>query len=161
MRLIGYVSAALCAVSVSQFAMAQEPRPLVQPLVQPTMEVHDLFGMEGRQFREGIVGRTASMATVRISRVEIEKGYTTPSHNHADEELVLLLEGSVIASMGDKEFTIKPGELFTIPAYVQHSYRALEDSVTIEVFGPGRAAGGGGGGPMGGGGAMGAGGMAP
>ncbi len=120
-------------------AIFNSPSSLAQqPLITPEMEVHDLFGMEGREFRPGIFGRAVGMATVRLSRIEISEGTSTPDHNHADEEIVLLLEGSIKAFMGDKEFIVKPGELITIPAYVQHRYIALEDSVTLEAFGPGR-----------------------
>lgn len=126
----------------SAFILSFSAQGLAQPgpqaLIEPEMDVHDLFGMEGRNFRPGIVGRAVAMATVRLSRIEISEGTSTPDHNHADEEIVLLLEGSIRAYSGDKEFVLKPGEMITIPAYVQHRYLALEDSVTIEAFGPGR-----------------------
>ena len=131
------ISIAIAAFCFSVATHAQ------QPLIEPSMEVHDLFGMEGRNFRPGITGRAVAMATVRISRIELEKGYSTPSHNQADEEIVLMLEGSAIAYMGDEAFPFGPGEMITIPAYVEHRYEALEDVVTIEVFGPGRNLGGG------------------
>ena len=122
------------------FAQESEPVPVTQsqPLIVPEMEVHDLFGMAGREVRPGITIRSVGMATLRLSRVEITEGTSTPDHNHADEEVVLLIEGSVKAFMGDKEFILEPGQMITIPAYVQHHYEALQDSVTIEAFGPGR-----------------------
>lgn len=115
-----------------------------QPLIEPAMTVHDLFGMEPRGGRPGIKGRGVSAATVRLSRVEVAEGFSTPDHNHPDEEIVLLIEGSIKAVSGEKEFFLEPGELIVIPAYVQHHYEALVDSVTIEAFGPGRNSGGGG-----------------
>ena len=30
-----------------------------------------------------------------------------------------------------------PGDLVVVPAYVEHGYEALEDSITIEAVGPG------------------------
>ena len=113
-----------------------------QSLIVAEMAAHDLFGMEPRNVREGIHIRSVGLATVRLSRVEIEAGYSTPNHNHPDEEMVLLIEGSVLARSGDDEFLLEPGEMITIPAYVEHHYEALEDSVTIEAFGPGRNLGG-------------------
>jgi quercetin dioxygenase-like cupin family protein len=125
---------ALLFVGMFQHGFAQQE---AQPLIQPKMEMHDLFGMQPRNIRPGIVGRAVSLATLRLSRIEISKGTSTPDHNHADEEIVLLLEGSIRAYSGGKEFLLKPGEMITIPAYVQHHYVALTDSVTIEAFGPG------------------------
>ena len=46
-----------------------------QPLIEPEIEVHDLFGMDGRNFRPGITGRSVNMATIRMSRIELEKGF--------------------------------------------------------------------------------------
>ena len=48
----------------------------------------------------------------------------------------MLLEGRLRAISGDREFILTPGELVVIPAYVEHHYEALEDSVTLEAFGP-------------------------
>ncbi len=132
------ILATFIALSVFGFSQLSVAQPGPQELIEPSIEVHDLFGIEGRNFREGITGRNVAMATVRISRIELTKGTSTPSHNHADEEIVLMLEGSAIAYMRDEAFPFGPGEMITIPAYVEHRYEALEDLVTIEVFGPGR-----------------------
>ena len=90
------------------------------------------------------MGQVVAAVTVRLSRIEIAEGFFTPAHNHPDEEIVLLLEGNIRAVSGEHEFVLKPGELIVIPAYVEHHYVALEDSVTIEAFGPNRNPGGGG-----------------
>ena len=115
-----------------------------QALMQPEMTVHDLFGAEPRNGpREGLQIRFGgAAATIRMISISIEAGASTPNHNHPDEEMVLLLEGSIKAVSGDREFVLEPGEMFVVPAYVEHHYEALEDSRTVEVFGPGRSFGG-------------------
>ncbi len=112
-----------------------------QPLMEPEMRVEDLFGMEPRSPFEGLQIRGVTAATIRLITIQIEAGASTPNHNHPDEEMVLLLEGSIKAVSGDREFVLEPGEMFVAPAYVEHHYEALEDSRTIEVFGPGRSFG--------------------
>ncbi len=133
--------AAFFVIAVAGFAHQSISQD--QPLIEPEMTIHDLFGMEPRS-REGFQVRLLSAATIRLLRSEIEAGYATTRHNHPDEEIVLLLEGRIRAYSGDEEFDLEPGELFLAPAYVDHYYEALEDSVTIEFFGPGRTFGGGG-----------------
>ena len=109
-----------------------------QPLLVPELTVVDLFGMEPRNAREGLQARVVRRPTMRMNRIDIAKGYSTPNHNHPDEEMVLVLEGRVRAFSGDKQVEVGPGELIVIPAYVPHHYEALEDTITIEAFGPGR-----------------------
>jgi quercetin dioxygenase-like cupin family protein len=127
----------LALVSVLIIGFAQQSVSQ-QPLVEPAMTVHDLFGMEPREVMEGIKARAVGAATVRIARIEVETGHSTPDHNHPDEEIILLLEGRIKGVSGDKEFFLEPGEVIVIPAYVHHHYEAIESSVTVEVFGPGR-----------------------
>lgn len=128
-------------VSILAIGFAQQSTSQ-QPLIQPKMTVENLFGMEPREAMPGVKSRGVSAATMRLSRIEVATGHSTPDHNHADEEIVLLLEGRIKATSGDQEFILEPGQLIIIPAYVQHHYEALVSSVTIEAFGPGRQPGG-------------------
>lgn len=107
-----------------------------QSLIEPQMEVFDLFGMEPR-VRGGLTARAVTLPTIRVNRIELVEGTSTTSHNHAFEQMVVVLEGSIRAISGENEFVLGPGEMFTAPSYVHHYYIALEDSVTMEVFGPG------------------------
>jgi quercetin dioxygenase-like cupin family protein len=126
----------LALVSVLIIGFAQQSVSQ-QPVIEAKMTVHDLFGMEPRGVMEGIKARGIGAATVRMARIEVETGHSTPDHNHPDEEIILLLEGRIKGVSGDEEFFLEPGEVIVIPAYVQHHYEAIESSVTIEVFGPG------------------------
>jgi len=136
MRIIKKLIFVSLAFSISTQLGAQNGHSMIVP----EMEKHDLYGMDGREVRPGITIRSVSMATIRMSRVEITEGTSTPHHNHPDEEIVMLVEGSIRAYMGDVEFLLDtPGQMITIPAFVEHRYEALEDSATVEVFGPGRA----------------------
>jgi quercetin dioxygenase-like cupin family protein len=108
-----------------------------QSFVEAKMTVHDLFGMEGREVMEGITARGIGAGTIRMARIEVQTGHSTPNHNHPDEEIILVLEGRIRGVSGDDEFFLERGEVIVIPAYVHHNYEAIESSVTIEVFGPG------------------------
>ena len=126
----------LALVSVLIIGFAQQS---ISPesYVEAKMTVHDLFGMEAREVMEGIRARGIGAATIRMARIEVQTGHSTPDHNHPDEEIILVLEGRIKGMSGDDEFFLGPGEVIVIPAYVHHHYEAIESSVTIEVFGPG------------------------
>lgn len=108
-----------------------------QQLTEPEMTFHKLDELPASSADDGRESRRIVAATVGVSRVEWPAGTTTTAHNHANELVVVLLEGRLKAISGDREFILTPGELVVIPAYVEHHYEALEDSVTLEALGPG------------------------
>ena len=125
---------AIFALAFAQFGFAQGQTP---ELIEPKLEIVDLAGMEARNVREGLEMRSAGLSLVRFGRLNIQKGYSTPSHNHGFEQMVLVLEGSIRVHSGDEHHDLGPGEMFMAPPFVHHYYEALEDSLTIEAFGPG------------------------
>ena len=106
-------------------------------VTEPEMTMHSMGQLSARTAEDGRVTRRISGDTIGLIRVEWPAGTSTMPHNHANELVVLLLEGRLKAFSGDREFTLEPGDMVVVPAYVEHSYEALEDSVTVEAAGPG------------------------
>ncbi|MEM7704532.1 MAG: cupin domain-containing protein [Pseudomonadota bacterium] len=75
--------------------------------------------------------------TVRLQYLEMPAGTKSPDHNHPDEEVFYILTGKLKVVGGDSSFTIGPGDIFIVPAYLAHEFEALEDTTFIEVGGPG------------------------
>lgn len=111
-----------------------------QPLMEPEMALYNFSEMEPRG-REGFSAHFVSAATIRMLRAEVTAGTSTTHHNHPDEEMVYVVEGRIRVFSGGNEVELGAGELVVFPAYVDHHYEAIEDSMTIEVFGPGRTFG--------------------
>ena len=111
-----------------------------QPLMEPEMALYNLDEMEPRG-REGYQAHLISAATIRMLRAEIAAGTSTTHHNHPDEEMVYVVDGRIRVFSGGNEVELGAGELVVFPAYVDHHYEAIVDSMTIEVFGPGRTFG--------------------
>ena len=82
------------------------------------------------------VGRVTA-STVGLIRVEWPQGTSTTPHNHANELVLSLVSGRLRAISGDQEIIMEAGDTVIIPAWVEHSYVALEDSITYEAAGPG------------------------
>ena len=101
------------------------------------MALYNLNEMPPR-VREGFRSHLISAATIRMLRAEVAAGTSTTHHNHPDEEIVFVLDGRIKVFSGGNEVELGAGELVVFPAYVDHHYEAVVDSVTIEVFGPGR-----------------------
>ncbi|MEM9403849.1 MAG: cupin domain-containing protein [Pseudomonadota bacterium] len=86
---------------------------------------------------DAIILRGIITDTVRLQYMEMPAGTSSPDHNHPDEEVFYLLTGSIKVTGGDSTFTLEPGDVFVVPAYLPHEFEALVDSTFIEVGGPG------------------------
>ena len=106
-------------------------------MVAPEMAFYRVGELAATHNDDGRVVRRVDAATIGLIRVEWPAGTVTTAHNHAAELMVFLVEGSLKAFSGDQEITLEPGDLVVFPAYVEHSYEALEDSITVEAIGPG------------------------
>jgi quercetin dioxygenase-like cupin family protein len=76
-----------------------------------------------------------------IAHVFLKKGDDVPQHSHENEQLTYVLEGALHFWLGDKgerELTVRAGEVLVIPSYLPHRALALEDTLDVDVFNPPR-----------------------
>lgn len=106
-------------------------------IVAPTGSVQNFSDIEAREVRDGIFVQGIVGDTVRFTRIEAVKGARSAEHNHANEQFVALQSGSLRAYAGDDEYVLVPGDVAVFPAWVPHNLIALEDSVWLEIHGPG------------------------
>lgn len=129
-------------------ANAQEQSP---PAEETELQIYDFDTIEVVTTPGGLTVQPVFLSDVRLVQVTLEAGQTTTSHSHEFEQMVTVLSGKIKAFNDDEEFILEPGQGFAAASNVHHYYTALEDSVTLEVIGPGAPVGGGMGGAMGGG----------
>ena len=110
--------------------------PVIAQIAEPQATVVNMDAVEPLIFGDVTV-RAVVANTVRVMRLELPEGIKSPYHNHADEEIFLLLEGRLRVIGGDNTFTMSPGDVFVVPPFVPHQLEALVDSVVIESGGPG------------------------
>ncbi len=96
--------------------------------------VEQLNPLIDRQF---IVG-----TNVMIARVLLKQGAVVPLHHHHNEQVSYILEGALKfilkTEAGDKEITVRAGEVLCIPPNLPHEAHALEDTVDLDIFNPPR-----------------------
>jgi quercetin dioxygenase-like cupin family protein len=73
----------------------------------------------------------ASTATVLF---ELEPGHELPVHTDSAEELLLVVQGSAEARVGDEVGTIETHQVALVPSMVPHALRNVGDDV-LRVFG--------------------------
>jgi quercetin dioxygenase-like cupin family protein len=108
-----------------------------QGVTEPEMTIQNFSEATRMNPPDGREVRRVDAATVGLIRVEWPKGTKTTPHNHANELVLAVVEGRIKAISGGKEVIMEAGDVAIIPAWVDHGYEALEDTVTFEAAGPG------------------------
>ena len=87
--------------------------------------------------RRRVIGEQAM-----ISHVTLEKGCVVPTHAHANEQFVCVLEGRMRFRLGAegspdrREVIVTAGEVLLLPSNAPHEATALERTVVLDVFSP-------------------------
>jgi quercetin dioxygenase-like cupin family protein len=88
-----------------------------------------------------ITRRLITGERMMIAHVYLKKGDDVPLHSHHNEQLTYILEGALhfwFGANGERELTVKAGEVIVIPSHVPHRALALEDTLDVDVFSPPR-----------------------
>jgi quercetin dioxygenase-like cupin family protein len=72
---------------------------------------------------------------VNVAMVEVQKGTSELPHSHDHEQAILVLRGAWRFQIKGQEFTVRANQMLSIPAYVQHSALALEDTLAMDICG--------------------------
>ncbi len=90
-----------------------------------------------QQIWNGILGRTVHGERVTMSLLELEPFTVVPEHDHENEQLGILLEGSVTFRIGEETREVGPGGMWRILANVPHAVTTgPAGAVLVEVFSP-------------------------
>jgi quercetin dioxygenase-like cupin family protein len=97
----------------------------------------DVGSLAPQQIWDGIVGRSVHGEHVTLSVLELDAGAVVPEHAHANEQVGVLLEGSVTFTIGGETRELGPGATWCILAEVPHSVVVgAEGALIVEVFSP-------------------------
>ncbi len=89
----------------------------------------------------GITRRLITSERMMIAHVYLKKGDDVPYHSHENEQITYLLEGALhfwLGEKGERELTVRAGEVLVIPSYLPHRALAMEDTLDVDVFNPPR-----------------------
>jgi quercetin dioxygenase-like cupin family protein len=100
----------------------------------------DLREIVPLQIWNGVVGRAVSGEEATLVAIDLEAGTEVPEHRHVNEQIGILLRGSLTFRIGDERKELRPGSTWVIPADVPHSVDAgPEGAFLVELFAPPRA----------------------
>jgi unsaturated pyranuronate lyase len=99
----------------------------------------DLAAIPAQQLSAGYVARAIHGSRVTLAVVEIEPHATLPEHSHENEQLGIVLRGSVLFRVGKEEKAVEAGGTWSIPSDTPHFVRGGADgAVVLDIFAPTR-----------------------
>ncbi|HEX6629568.1 MAG TPA: cupin domain-containing protein [Gemmatimonadaceae bacterium] len=76
-----------------------------------------------------------------LAHVYLAKGCVVPRHSHHNEQFTYIVEGALhfrLGEAGEREVTVRAGEVLHIPSNLPHEATALEDTLDVDIFSPPR-----------------------
>jgi quercetin dioxygenase-like cupin family protein len=99
----------------------------------------DLGSIAPQQIWERIAARCVHGERLTLAIVELDPGAVAAEHSHENEQLGIVLQGTITFRVGDEERELGPGETWSIPSNTPHEATAgPEGCVVIDVFSPPR-----------------------
>ena len=88
----------------------------------------------------GVLGRAVQGAHITMAVVELEPNSVVPEHQHHNEQLGIVLKGTLTFTIGGERRELQTGDTYKIPGNVPHEVvTGPEGAVVVDVFSPVRA----------------------
>lgn len=99
----------------------------------------DLHALPPQLLAAGYLARAVHGERLTLAVVEVEAGAELPEHRHENEQLGIVLRGSVVFRVGDEEWNVEAGGIWRIPSDTPHTVTAGDaGAVVIDIFSPPR-----------------------
>ncbi|HET7044565.1 MAG TPA: cupin domain-containing protein [Gaiellaceae bacterium] len=100
----------------------------------------EIASIDPHQVWDGVLGRVVEGENATLAVIELEPGAVVPEHRHVNEQMGVLIQGSLSFRIGEETRELAPGGMWCIPADVPHEVRVGPDgAVLVEAFAPRRA----------------------
>ena len=95
--------------------------------------------LEREEINEGYHRRTLTGANHMVCMVDIRPGWVTKQHKHANDETLIIMEGSITSTVGEKIVEALPGDIIYIPPWIEHTGTVGDKGIKmIKIFSPPR-----------------------
>ena len=85
----------------------------------------------------GVTMQSFSAGSLSVNWVTIEPNRPIPRHQHPHEQIGIMLEGTMVLTIGDETRHLRPGDCYNVPPNLPHGGHTIEDGcVVLDVFTP-------------------------
>jgi quercetin dioxygenase-like cupin family protein len=97
-------------------------------------------GIEHLRIWDGITAQAIEGDRTTLAVIDLEPGSAVPEHHHDNEQLGVLVRGSMTFRIGDETRELSAGDTWRILSHVPHEVTAGPDgALAVECFAPARA----------------------
>lgn len=97
----------------------------------------DVSAIPPQQIWDGVLGRAVHGERVTLGLIELDADSLVPEHSHENEQVGILVRGSLTFRIGEETRELGPGQTWRILAGVPHEVRTgPEGAVVVEVWSP-------------------------
>ncbi len=97
----------------------------------------DLEGVAPQQVWDGVAARVVDGERITVAVVELDPDSVVPEHKHENEQLGVVLSGSLLFRIADEARELRPGALYRIPANTPPAVETGPDgAVVVDIFSP-------------------------
>ena len=95
--------------------------------------------MEHLRIWDGITAQAIHGERTTLAVIDLEPNTTVPEHHHDNEQLGVLIRGTMTFRIGDETRELSAGDTWRITSHVPHEVSAgPEGALAVESFAPGR-----------------------
>jgi unsaturated pyranuronate lyase len=99
----------------------------------------DLSAIRPLAIWDGVIARAVKGERLTLAVIELDPGAVVAEHSHENEQLGIVLSGSMVFRVGGEERELGPGETWRIDSNKPHDAAAGPvGAVVIDVFAPRR-----------------------
>jgi len=101
------------------------------------MNVYQLDTMPKENVNEEIASRLITGSNVMLCFFNFKAGAKVPPHQHVNEQVSYVLEGSLKFRIGNEEQVVSAGQVVHIPSNAEHEVEVLEKGASVlDIFSP-------------------------
>ena len=108
----------------------------------PNTVIHHVWDeMPKERVNDLLERRLICGSRMMLAHVYLKKGCIVPLHQHENEQVTYILEGTLRFWLGadqKQQVDVHAGEVLTIPSNLPHKAEALEDTLDVDIFCPPR-----------------------
>ncbi len=86
---------------------------------------------------QGVIARAVQGERITLAVIDLDPDTAVPEHRHGNEQVGIVLKGTITMTVAGESRELRPGETYVIPGDVPHAAQTGSEGATVvDVFTP-------------------------